>query len=411
MPASRRRLPPFLLPLFVALAPVACDRGGPEPVPTAAKHRAPPSTVTTAKFDPTALEPDQLRPKGGTGERDAGARPATDEDAKMAKPVRDPVADFVASRDAKRVEVTARPGTPEWFVQGLEAFRAGDIDPIVANFAIDIEWDAVGSPLEPPSIGKPAVLSRWEDLLTAIPDMKLHARRIFHRGELVVMQVVLTGSHKGDFRGIAATGKPLGAEVLAWVWHDADGKAKRVRVVYDEAALLSQMGQLGAAAAAKIPEVPEGAPEIIGGDEDPAAAKAVRTMLSAGKKAWTLCETKYCAADMVSHDVRTGETMTTAEQHRQGHDAFFTAFPDAKVTVQDAVSFGPDWVVSFARVRGTHRGPLGAMPASNRKVEVAMSELLRLSAGKVAETWSYANGLQLLAAIGAFQAPAPNAAP
>ena len=163
MPASRRRLPPFLLPLFVALAPVACDRGGPEPVPTAAKHRAPPSTVTTAKFDPTALEPDQLRPKGGTGERDAGARPATDEDAKMAKPVRDPVADFVASRDAKRVEVTARPGTPEWFVQGLEAFRAGDIDPIVANFAIDIEWDAVGSPLEPPSIGKPAVLSRWED--------------------------------------------------------------------------------------------------------------------------------------------------------------------------------------------------------------------------------------------------------
>ena len=279
--------------------------------------------------------------------------------------------EFAASREDKVVEVTAKPGTPEWFVQGLEAFRAGNIDPIVANFANDIVWDAVGSPLEPPSKGKQAVQSRWEDLLTGIPDMKLHARRIFHQDDLIVLQVVLTGTHKGDFRGIAATNKPVGAEVLAWVWHDKDGKAKKVRVVYNEAALLAQMDKLPGAPVPPIPEVPTGAPEIVVGKDDPAATKVMKDMYAAGKNSWKLCKEKLCTADTTHHEQSSGETLKTPEEHEKSSAAFFAAFPDLKTKAEDVKSFGPDWVVTFMHGKGTHKGDLGPIKATKKKVDMA----------------------------------------
>ncbi|MBX7084488.1 MAG: ester cyclase [Nannocystaceae bacterium] len=391
----------------VALLAVACDPG--HAPPSGAKAKAPKPERPFAKFDSSSVEQADAKPTAKPPiERDTKAdRPRTDEDAKMAADNRRTGAadEFAASRDQPAPPVTAKPGTPEWFVQGLAAFRAGDIDPIVANFALDIEWDAVGSPLEPPSKGKPAVLSRWEDLLTAIPDMKLHARRIFHHGELVVMQVVLTGTHKGDFRGIAATGKPLGAEVLAWIWHDASGKAKRVKVVYDEATLLAQMGQLGGGEAPPVPAIPDGDPEIIAADADAPASKTLQTMLAGGKKAWTLCETKLCSLPLVAHDTRMGSVNEDAAQHQAMHDAFFAAFPDMRVKLTDVTSFGAGWAVALVTMKGTHKADLGGMKATGKKVELAMTELVRLQDGKIAETWMYSNHLQLLAAVGMFTPP------
>ena len=315
--------------------------------------------------------------------------------------------EFAKSRDSKPVEVTAKPGTPEWFVQGLEAFRAGNIDPIVSNFAKDIRWDAVGSPLEAPSEGKAAVMARWEDLLIGIPDMKLHAKRIFHHGDLVVMQVVLTGTHKGNFRGIAPTEKSVGTEVLAWIRHDAEGKAKDVRVVYDEATLLAQMGKLEGAEVPPIPAEPEGAPEIVGGDDDKASIDVAKKLYAAGKGSWKLCETKLCAAGFVHHESRTGKTIDKPEDHKAMHEAFMAAFPDMKMSVDEVVSFGAGWVVVFAHAKGTHKGDLGPMKATKKKVDLAYGEVMRMDAGKIAESWGYTNGLEMLAELGLFTAPVP----
>lgn len=357
-----------------------------------AKVDAKADTKADAKADAKAEppDPDDREPQGK----------ADDEASAKA------LAEFEKSREEKKVEVTAKAGTPEWFVQGLEAFRAGDIDPIVANFATDIVWDAVGSPLEPPSVGKAAVMARWEDLLIGIPDMKLHARRIFAHGNLVVMQVVLTGTHKGSFRGIAPTAKPVGAEVLAWVWHDADGKANKVRVVYDEATLLAQMGKLEGQPAPAIPDVPTGAPEIITGDDDAAATKVLKDIYKAGKGAWKLCASKLCTTGVVHHDTRGGRDITTPQEHEAGHNAFFAAFPDMKLAVEDVSSFGASWVVIFAHAKGTHKGDLGPLKATKKKVDLGYAELARLDGGKIAESWSYSNGLEMLADLGLF-APAP----
>jgi len=388
-------LPASFLGLFVMLA--ACDSGSDTPDPAKGKQ-AKADDKKAPKFD---SKPDSK----ADAKADAKAEAKADAKADAVDPKAKAADEFAASREDKIVEVTEKPGTPEWFVQGLEAFRAGNIDPIVANFANDIVWDAVGSPLEPPSKGKAAVQARWEDLLTAIPDMKLHARRIFHQGDLIVMQVVLTGTHKGDFRGLAPTNKPLGAEVLAWVWHDKDGKAKKVRVVYNEAALLAQMGKLEGGSVPPIPEIPDGAPEIITGDDDAAAKKTLKSLYAAGKNSWKLCQEKLCVADMVHHEQSEGTALKTAAEHEASQAMFYGAFPDLRPRVEDVVAFGPDWAVTFVRGKATHKGDLGPITATKKKVTLSYSEVVQLEGGKIKETWGYTNGLDMLAQLGLFEAP------
>lgn len=385
------RISVSLFGLFVMLA--ACD-SAPEPKGKGKTAKADASKRGPAKAD---------EKKADAKEPEAKEEPDAKEDA-IDEPV-DPAEEFAKSREDKIVEVTAKPGTPEWFVQGLEAFRAGNIDPIVANFAANITWDAVGSPLEPPSKGAEAVRSRWEDLLTAIPDMQLYARRIFHQGDLIVMQVVLTGTHKGDFRGLAATNKPLGAEVLAWVWHDKEGKAKKVLVYYNEAALLAQMGQLGDAPAPPIPEIPSGTPEIITGTDEAAPKKAYKEMVSAGKDSWKVCKEKLCVEGQTHHEMSDGSTVKTDEEHEKSSAAFYGAFPDLKPKLDQQFAFGTDWAVFTMKGKATHKGDFGPLKATNKKVNLQYSELVRYEGGKIAESWGYYNNLDLLAQLGLFTSP------
>ncbi len=406
---------PSLVTLALAMASCllvpACDNKDAAPAKTAPGADAAKRDAKVAKADANLAKADAKSdakadaksPAADPSDREPRGKSDDEANAKALE-------EFAKSRDTKSVEVTAKPGTPEWFVQGLEAFRAGNIDPIVSNFAKDIRWDAVGSPLEPPSVGKAAVMARWEDLLIGVPDMKLHARRIFHHGKLVIMQVVLTGTHKGNFRGLAPTEKPLGTDVLVWIWHDDEGKAKEVRVVYDEASLLAQMGKLPGQTVSPIPAVPTDAPEVITGEDDAAAIKLYKGLVTAGKNRQKLCETKVCAAGLVHHDARTGAVINAPAGHQALHDGLYAAFPDFAITVKDVASFGNGWVVTYGLGKGTHTGPLGGLAATSKPVEVSFGEVARLDGGKVAESWGYTNGLEMLAELGVFTAP-PAAGP
>jgi predicted ester cyclase len=356
---------PALIVLSV-LAPLACA-GGTQPAPT-----------TPAPVTQTAPPTD-----AASTETDASAGPP----------------------EAETVRIIAQPGTPQWFVEGFAAFRAGALDPIVANFAPDISWEAVGSPLAPPSEGKQAVLERWEDLLTGIPDMKLAAERIFARDDLIVVQVVLTGTHQGDFRGIAPTNKSVGTRVMAWIWHDDKGQAERVRVVYNEAALLAQMGVMKAETVPPVVELPTADPEIIEADADPEAVELAKAWLKSwGPKAWKACKKRFCASSLIAHDAASGTTVEDPAQHEVAAKSFGTAFPNLQAKPVDVISLG-DWVLVHATMKGTHKGALGPIEPTKKKIELESSSVLHLEDGKIAESWGYSNHLQLLHQLGLFEAP------
>lgn len=81
-----------------------------------------------------------------------------------------------------------------------------------------------------------------------------------------------------------------------------------------------------------------------------------------------------------------------------------TAFPDAKLTIEDQIAEG-DRVVTRWTATGTHRGELFGMPATGKPVKVTGIFIDRLADGKIAESWGEYDALGMMQQVGAAPAP------
>ena len=75
------------------------------------------------------------------------------------------------------------------------------------------------------------------------------------------------------------------------------------------------------------------------------------------------------------------------------------AFPDAHSMVEDQIAEG-DKVVTRWRARGTHRGRLGQIPATERAFEMDGVTIERIEEGRIAEVWVARDELGLLHQLG-----------
>jgi predicted ester cyclase len=89
---------------------------------------------------------------------------------------------------------------------------------------------------------------------------------------------------------------------------------------------------------------------------------------------------------------------------------FVQAFPDLKLTVEDAVAEG-DLVAQRVRFEGTHTGEFQGLPPTHRKVTFAGLELNRFVDGRVAEHWFQMDSLTLLHQLGLVVVPGPRSLP
>jgi steroid delta-isomerase-like uncharacterized protein len=81
-----------------------------------------------------------------------------------------------------------------------------------------------------------------------------------------------------------------------------------------------------------------------------------------------------------------------------------SAFPDAHSTVEDQVAEG-DKVVTRWRARGTQRGQLGPIPATNRGFDIHGVTIERIAGGRIAEVWVARDELGLLRQLGLAPEP------
>jgi steroid delta-isomerase-like uncharacterized protein len=79
--------------------------------------------------------------------------------------------------------------------------------------------------------------------------------------------------------------------------------------------------------------------------------------------------------------------------------AYREAFPDAHSTVEDQIAEG-NTVVTRWRARGTHRGPLGPIPATDRPFQMDGVTIERIVDGKIAEVWVSRDELGVLTQLG-----------
>jgi steroid delta-isomerase-like uncharacterized protein len=116
------------------------------------------------------------------------------------------------------------------------------------------------------------------------------------------------------------------------------------------------------------------------------------------------------AADAVYDEKATNRRLQGAGQIIEALQGWANAFPDSKATFIREFASGDTAVLELVW-KGVHTGPLqtptGAIPASNKPIEVPACEVFRIEGEKIKSASHYFDMLTMLTQIGAMQGGAP----
>ena len=128
-----------------------------------------------------------------------------------------------------------------------ERINSGDIDGFGELMADDFVEHEEMPGLTPTKQG---VLDLFRMYRSAFPDLNMHADEVLVSGDKTISRVTVTGTHQGEWLGMAPTGSRIDVKVIDIMQFDDAG---RVREHWGLMDTLTMMQQLGA-----IPEGPPG---------------------------------------------------------------------------------------------------------------------------------------------------------
>ena len=118
-----------------------------------------------------------------------------------------------------------------------EVFNTGDLD--LADEVVAVDYDNHSVPGQ--RLGLKGFKQAVRSFRTAFPDLKIMIEEELAEGDIVATRTLNRGTHKGEFEGIAATGKPV-----TWATHAffriAGGKIQEAWGQWDHLGLLEQLG-------------------------------------------------------------------------------------------------------------------------------------------------------------------------
>lgn len=126
----------------------------------------------------------------------------------------------------------------------------------------------------------------------------------------------------------------------------------------------------------------------------------VRRLIEEGfnQKNWAIFEELY-APDVVVHN--SSLMLRGREAITQFLAMFFTAFPDARFTIEDLIAEGNTFVFRHT-LRGIHQGDYLGIPPTGKQVTVPGISIFRIANGKVSEQWTNADDLGGMRQLGVF---------
>ncbi|GGU97856.1 hypothetical protein GCM10010260_37340 [Streptomyces filipinensis] len=124
-----------------------------------------------------------------------------------------------------------------------EAVNSGDPDVIAKTIDELVTPDlAFHAPVPMGMTGAQALKQVWSVLLGAFPDIHVTVEDVIAEGDKVVARNTVTGTHRGEFRGVPPTGRSVSYGEI-FVLRFQDGRIAEIWGVVD---VLTQMTQLGA---------------------------------------------------------------------------------------------------------------------------------------------------------------------
>jgi len=121
----------------------------------------------------------------------------------------------------------------------LEAFNQGRVEVIDQVISADFVDHSQLPPGVPP--GREGLKALVKALRSAFPDFKVKIERQIAEGDLVVQHISATGTMKGDFAGMPASGKRATWEAIH-ISRLANGKVVEHWSVQDQLGMLQQLG-------------------------------------------------------------------------------------------------------------------------------------------------------------------------
>jgi predicted ester cyclase len=136
-------------------------------------------------------------------------------------------------------EVTANKATFKRFQDAMNTCDAQFISKTIDGL---VEPDAtIRTPLPGNTTGAEKLKQVWTVLLRAFPDLQLTIEDLIGEGDKVVARIVCTGTHLGEYMGLAPSGKSIAYDEI-FIFRFANGRVVETWGVVD---VFSQMKQLG----------------------------------------------------------------------------------------------------------------------------------------------------------------------
>ena len=124
--------------------------------------------------------------------------------------------------------------------QHVSLENAHDLDGIMGTFGDAAQYD--DEPWDAHYRGRQEVRAFYQQLLEAMPDLRIDIRSTYAADEVIVLEVVIHGHHLGMWRGLPATGREVVLPLCGIYTFDQANQLAGERIYYDRASVLRQLG-------------------------------------------------------------------------------------------------------------------------------------------------------------------------
>jgi ketosteroid isomerase-like protein len=273
----------------------------------------------------------------------------------------------------------------------------GDLVPLM-----NVDLSGFSSPGASPAHDPGAIAAAHAQLFGAFDDRKVILTRVWRTPSQQTLEWTMTGTQARDWKGVAATHKPVTIEGVTLLWTKDDGSITDVHVYVDVAVVKVEIGAGPKDVEAPAPGAPpSGAPQEyqqtspVSADE----AKNVDVVKSALDALENLDESGYVGAMADDVEVHSLERATPARgkgDAKAYYKAMHKAIGQLDTTIMGEWGVGNFVIVEYA-LAGEQLGPIQWLPAQRDKVvRFERVDICELRAGKITHIWRYDNPSQAL---------------
>jgi steroid delta-isomerase-like uncharacterized protein len=118
--------------------------------------------------------------------------------------------------------------------------NAHDLEGVLATFGDKAHYD--DEPWNEHHKGRDGVRYFYQQLMSALPDIEIEVQKQYVTEDAVIVEVMISGSHQGSWRGLPATGRRIEFPLCGIYTFDADDKLAGEKIYYDRGTVLRQLG-------------------------------------------------------------------------------------------------------------------------------------------------------------------------